>query len=243
MRRRISLEPAFVLRSQTYRDTSLLLEVFTPAHGRVGLVARGVRGPRSRSRALLQLLQPLLLSWVEGGDLGTLTASEAQAPAIALQGDRVFYAWYLNELLLRLLQRHDPHPALYARYAGALDRLGGAAAEAALRVFEKHLLAEIGYGMALPAGLEPQQRYRLSETGAVVPDAAGLLGRSLIALRDEDGFDAETLRETRQLLAARIARLLGGQMLETPRLLRALRARSNEAAGRGPDTGAQAEDC
>jgi DNA repair protein RecO (recombination protein O) len=229
MRRRITLEPAFVLRSQPYRDSSLLLEVFTAAHGRVGLVARGVRGPRSRSRALLQLLQPLLLSWSESGDLGTLTASEAHGAPIALPGDRVFFAWYLNELLLKLLQRHDPHPPLFARSEAALRQLDGPEAEAALRIFEKHLLAETGYGLHLPPTLDAASRYRLDDNGECLYDAQGLHGSSLIALRDEAGFGGLALAETRTLLRSRIGRLLGGQPLETPRLFRALHARPDGA--------------
>lgn len=224
-RARVQLEPGYLLKAQAYGDTSLLIEAFTPAHGRVGLVAKGARGPKSKTRALLQPLQPLLLSWRESGELGSLSAAEAAAPALGLSGERVFYAWYLNELLLKLLARRDAHPALFSRYAEALMALAGDGAEVALRVFEKHLLAETGYGLHLPAALDPQARYRYdADLGPVAAAAGEVAGASLIALRDERGWDAHSLADARKLLRALIDRQLGGKKLETPRLLRELRA-------------------
>lgn len=227
MRQRIELEPAWLLAQRPYRETSLLLEVFSREHGRVGLVARGARGPRSKLRGLLQLFTPLLLSWHEAGELGTLAAAEAAGPAVALEGERVFHGWYLNELLLRLTERHDPHPGLYQDYGRALGRLPGAQGEAALRVFEKRLLAEMGYGLPLPDALEPGRRYRFDPEQGAVPAAAGdgptYAAETLLALQRERLETGEALREARTLLRAALQRQLGGRELETPRLLRELR--------------------
>lgn len=223
-RARVQLEPGYILHARPYSDTSLLIEAFTRVQGRIGLIAKGARAPKSKIRGLLQPLQPLLLSWVESGELATLTGAEAQAAAIALSGERVFYAWYLNELLLKLLQRHDPHPALFERYAAALPQLAGERGEAALRFFEKHLLAETGYGLLLPADLRGDRHYRYDEErGPAVTAGEGLLGASLIALRDEQELDARALADTRKLLRALVARQLGGKELETARLLRQMR--------------------
>jgi len=222
-RARIQLEPGYILNARPYSDSSLLVEAFTGRHGRIGLVARGARGPRSKTRALLQPLQPLLLSWTEAGDLGTLTGAEAQALPVRLAGEQVFYAWYLNELLLRLLQRHDPHPPLFERYARALAQLAEPAAEAALRVFEKHLLAEIGYGLQLQTPLQAEACYRYDEQHGAVAATEGLLGASLIALRDEQGWNDRALTDARKLLRPLIARQLGGKPLETAKLLRRMR--------------------
>lgn len=224
-RARVQLEPGYVLNARPYGDSSLLLEVFTAAHGRTGLVARGASRPRSRTRALLQPLQPLLLSWTESGELGTLTAAEAAAPAVSLAGEQVFFAWYLNELLLRLLQRHDPHPRLFERYAMALPLLAGVEAEAHLRVFEKHLLAEIGYGLQLQGPLRAEALYRYDEQRGPVPvtQGEGLLGASLTALDHERGWNDRALADARKLLRPLIARQLGGKPLETARLLRQMR--------------------
>jgi len=227
MRQRIEFEPAWLLTQRPYRETSLLLELFTLQHGRVGLVARGARGPRSKLRGILQLFTPLLLSWHEAGELGTLVAAEAVAPAVELAGERVFHGWYLNELLLRLTGRHDAHPALYHDYGRALARLPGEGAEAALRIFEKRLLGEIGYGLPLPDALEPQRRYRFDPERGAAPaatdEADSYPAASLLALRDERLDTREALRDARKLLRAALQRQLGGRELETPRLLRQLR--------------------
>lgn len=227
-RARVQLEPGYILNARPYSDSSLLVETFTAAHGRVGMIARGVRGPKSRNRALLQPLQPVLLSWLEAGELATLTGIEAQTEPVRLQGEQVFYAWYLNELLLRLLQRHDAHPELFRRYALALPQLADERAEAALRIFEKHLLAEIGYGLRLDAGLQAGTCYRYDEErGPVAIPEPGMLGSSLIALRDDTGWDDRARADALKLLRPLIARQLGGKPLESARLLRSLRGQVN----------------
>ena len=228
-RARIELALAHVLRTQPFRDTSLLVEVFSQDHGRVGLVARGARAPKSRLRALLQPFQPLLLSWTEQGDLGSLTAAEAAAPPITLAGEAVFCGWYLNELLLTLVQRHDPHSQLYADYAEALAQLPQAI-EPSLRRFELRLLNELGYGLDLPDDLDAALHYRFDSEEGAIPAPAGAPqvypGASLIALRDERFDDIDALRDMRRLLNRQLKPLLGTHELESARLLRALRARA-----------------
>ncbi|HUP92719.1 MAG TPA: DNA repair protein RecO [Solimonas sp.] len=225
--RRHSLEPAYLLSARPYSDTSLLLEAFTLNEGRVGIIARGARGPRSKLRGLLQALQPLLLSWTQAGELGTLTGAEADGAPVVLAGERVFYAWYLNELVLKLLARHDAHPRLFERYAEALPLLAGAGYEAALRLFEKHLLAEIGYGLLLPPTIDLALSYSYDPEQGPLPGAGaeGLAGASLVALRDEriEAFDARALADARKLLRAALRRQLGGKELATPKLLRQMR--------------------
>lgn len=221
-----TLTPAWLLASRPYGDSSLLLEAFTREHGRLGLVARGARGPKSRLRGLLQLFSPLLLSWSGRGELLTLTGAEAQGLPLQLAGERVFFGWYLNELLLQLLQRNDAHPALFEVYTHLLPELAGSeiAAEAALRSFEKYLLAEIGYGLLLPDDLEPDRRYRYDWDLGPQPAGEGYAGSSLIALRDDRLADAAGLADARRLLRGALHRQLGGRELETARLLRSVRA-------------------
>jgi DNA repair protein RecO (recombination protein O) len=226
-RERIQLEPAYILARRPFRDTSLLLEVFTQQHGRVGLVARGVRGAKSQKSALLQPLRPLLVSWLESGELGTLTGVEAEAAAPALAGERLFCGWYLNELLLNLLLRHDPHPALFDSYAAALQDLAVQPVEGPLRNFELKLLAETGYGLNLGGALQAGQSYtydwqqgpRISE-----PGPATYSGESLIAMREGELEEPAHLRAARRLLREALRRQLGGRELKTPKLLRELRA-------------------
>lgn len=223
---RVSLEPGYVLSAKPYTESSLLLEVFTREHGRAGLVARGARRPKSKTRALLQVLQPLLLSWIESGELGTLTAVEAQSAGAPLKGERVFYGLYINELLLKLLQRRDPHPHLFVAYVTALAQLAGEHAEAALRLFEKSLLAETGYGLHLPDDLHADQHYRLDDHGPH-PATSGpgtFAGASLLALARDELQTPQALADARKILRAALQRVLGGRELETPKMLRALRA-------------------
>ncbi len=229
MTQRIQLEPAFVLSRRPYRETSALLEIFSENHGRVGLVARGAQSPRSKLRGLLETFRPLLLSWSERGELGTLTGAEpALHPSGVLSGESVFCGWYINELLLRMTTRHDPHPALFSQYSHTLSALAlsapGRVHEHALRVFEKQLLAELGYGLLLPPELDSDAFYRYDwETG---PQKAtqGYRGESLIALADETLNTPQKLREARHLLREALARHGAGPELETPKLLREMRA-------------------
>lgn len=216
------------MNARPYQDSSLLLECFTRTQGRVALVARGVRGPKSKLRALLQPLQPLLLSWSQSGDLGTLTTAEAAAAQLRFEGERVFYGWYLNELLLKLTQRHDPHPELFDRYVHALSELIGESAEAALRIFEKYLLAELGYGLHLPEDLREDQHYRIEpgrEPQAVAEGRDTVAGRSLIALLRENLDTPQALKDAQRLLKQALQHQLAGKTLETPAMLRALRAK------------------
>ena len=225
-RQRVELEPAYVLHTRAFGDTSLLLEAFTARYGRVGLVAKGARAPKSKKRVLLQPLQPLLISWQGAGDLGTLTAVEASAAPLALTGEPLFCGWYANELLMRLLPRHDAHPQLFLAYAALLPRLAGDT-EPGLRVFECALLDELGYGLGLDADLDPAQHYLYAAGQGLCPapaGEAGCSGRALIALRDDALHDAGLLRQVRQLLRAVLRERLGGRPLETATLLRALRA-------------------
>lgn len=161
------LEPCFVLHSRAYRESSLLLEIFSRQQGRVGLVARGARSARSRWRNVLQPFRPLLLSWKQRGELGNLVEAE-QVAALPLQaGDAWFCGLYVNELLVRALHRGDPHPELFDAYRLLMQQLAGQdEPQARLRSFEKQLLESIGFALVLDfepssgAVVEPEGWYR-----------------------------------------------------------------------------------
>lgn len=147
---RVSLEPAYVLHARPWRETSLLLEAFTRAHGRQGLVARGARSPRSNWKSLLQPFRPLLLSWTQRGELGSLTEADQVASPPPIEGSALFCGLYANELLMRTLHRADAHPELFESYRQLLSELSGQQSpEPVLRVFEKHLLDALGFGLQL----------------------------------------------------------------------------------------------
>ena len=152
-RQRVTLESAFLLHHYPYRDSSRIVELFTPEHGRIGAVARGVRSARSRLRGVLQPFSPLLVSWSGRGELVTLTDAERLGWQVAPAADALINAFYLNELILRLLRRNDPHPGLFDHYRLAIEGLlySRANRERCLRLFECRLLAEIGYGLLLTA--------------------------------------------------------------------------------------------
>ncbi len=229
---RVSLQPAWVLHRRPYRDSSLLLELFTAQHGRISLVGRGARR-RARggsAAALLQPFVPLLVSFSGRGELGTLTGCEPAGPGAALRGERLFSAMYLNELLLRMLHRHDPHPRLFAGYAEALDELAGdAPAEPPLRRFELLLLDELGYGFELDRDgrsgepLAPQAYYAFDPEYGLVAAAAGQPGALAGALlqRVAGGeYDGEARATARALLRQALAAHLGPEPLRSRALFR-----------------------
>jgi len=147
---RILLQPAYILHSRAYRDTSLLLDLLTLDQGLIRVMAKGARGSRSKKRALLQPLQPLLISAGGRGELLTLLDAEHAAPAFQLTGERLFSAMYMNELLLRLLHGQEAHAQIFRIYQATLLSLQQLhPVEAVLRRFEMKLLAELGYAFDL----------------------------------------------------------------------------------------------
>lgn len=225
---RVEGQPGWILHARPYRETSLLLEAFSRDHGRIGLVARGARRERSRQpRALLQPLAPLSLGWSGQGDLATLIATEARSQPPSLSGDALVCAIYVNELVARLLPRHDALPELFDAYESTLHALAGTAVLAwTLRRFERDLLADTGYGLVCEVEansgeeLDPQRDYiYLPEHGAVAyagqPGALRLRGSALLALAQDEMPVAEDLASLRRLMRALIRHQLGGGELRS----------------------------
>lgn len=142
-----AMQPAWVLGRRNYGDNGLLVELFMPDAGRCGAVARGVFRRKSGGSlaSLLQPFRPLLVRLAGRGELKTLAVAESPQPAYVLRGDDLLSGLYLNELLIRLLPRFDPHPSLFLGYGEAIESLQSAAGEIALRRFELILLTELGY--------------------------------------------------------------------------------------------------
>ena len=148
--KRIDLQPAYILHTRPYRDTSLLVDLLTLDYGLLRAVARGARGRASGKRAVMQAFQPLLVSLAGRGELLSLNQAEQAAPSFRLTGDRLFSGMYLNELLSRLLQAQEAHPQIYRLYQQALVSLQQQGSlERCLRCFEFNLLLELGYGWDL----------------------------------------------------------------------------------------------
>lgn len=232
---RIDNEPAFVLHARNWRETSLLVEVLGENSGRIGLVARGVQGPKKHAlRAALQPLQHVRLDAVLRGELAQLRHVEALDVAPRLTGDTMLAAFYLNELVLRLVPRHDPLPELYRAYAATRTRLGGGEPLAwTLRRFERDLLEALGVGFDFQndgdgTAIDPAARYRidpeygprrlLSDRGHDERSTMAT-GSALLALAADSMPGAEDLASLRRALRAVLAHHLGTRGLKSWEML------------------------
>lgn len=225
----IVLQSAFILHTRPYRDTSLLLEIFTAEHGRVSLVAKGVRGVRSRFKGLLQPFVPLLLSWQGKSELMTLVGAESNGMPYGLSGDELLCGIYLNELLMRLLHRYDAHPALFQIYQQTLSNLQ-TDQQIALRLFEKKLLSELGYALQLER--EAQTGHAIdSDRLYYFEPARGLLycdkymsqkvsfrGENLLAIHQDRFSQIDCLRDAKRLFRSAINYLLNGKSIRSREL-------------------------
>ena len=228
-RSRVDGQPAYVLHSYPFRETSLIVEVFSRDHGRVALLARGARRPRSVLRGLLLAFQPLELGWAGKGEVPTLMKAEWQGGQPLLSGKALFFGYYLNELLLHLLPREDTHASLFAAYAAVLRRFADNLQEADLRRFERALLQELGYGLTLTHDaqgvvIDPDAHYayeiergpvRLARPGN---SALSVRGKTLLDLADDALSDPATQAEAKQMMRALINHHTGGKRLETRKI-------------------------
>lgn len=234
-RQRQDAQPAFVLHTYPFRETSLVVEVYTRNFGRIGLVARGARRPRSALRGLLMAFQPLLLSWAGKSELRTLHKAEWQGGIPQLRGLGLMCGFYLNELLLKFLAREDPHEALFAVYHEAILTLAHDAEPAAtLRRFEKHLLRELGYALTLDREadtgepIDPERTYTyVIERGPIALNARSqtqleISGKTLLDLACDNFSDPATLAQSKTLMRFLVNHYLGNQELHTRQLLREL---------------------
>ena len=232
-RNKVDSQPAFVLHSYPFRETSLIVEVFSRDFGRIALMARGARRPRSALRGLLLAFQPLELAWAGKGEVPTLIKAEWQGGQPLLSGKALFCAYYLNELLLQLLPREDAHERLFAVYAQTLRRFAGVLQEADLRAFERAFLQELGYGLTLEsdaqgAPIEVSGHYVYEiESGPVRLDRPGssalsVGGKTLLDLARDDFSDPRSLLEAKQLMRALIAHYTDGKGLQTRRIFKEL---------------------
>lgn len=230
-----SLQTGFVLHQRPYRESSAISELFTLEEGRVTVVARAVRGTGRKGRSqYLEPFRPYMLAWSGRSEMHSLRSAESLAPAHALKGDYLFAAMYVNELLIRLCTRHDPHPRIYEAYSRLLAQLEDRpeSLDIVLRYFERDLLMEIGYGLSLEfeavsgALIEPQLRYRYHpEQGAslITDSQTGVTGATLLALaRGELSGDIQR-REARQLLRMVLNNLLAGQPLKSLQTLKRMK--------------------
>jgi len=226
-------QAVYVLHSYPFKETSLIVELFTRDFGRIAVVAKGARRPRSALRGMLQSFQSLLATWSGKQELKTLHSLEWHAGLLVLPGESLMCGFYLNELLMRLLPRDDPHEALFDEYALTLKMLATQAQDSAviLRKFELCLLQQLGYAVPLIQNIHDEvvdaskQYYYLPEVGPVSSVHVGqengvqLSGATLLAMAQDDYSATLTQQQSKQLMRLLINYYLGDQVLHTRQLL------------------------
>ncbi len=227
-------QAVYVLHTYPFKETSLVVELFARNFGRVATTAKGARRPRSAMRGMLQAFQPLLATWSGKLELKTLHNLEWNGGLLLLQGEALMCGFYLNELLLRLLPREDPHEGLFEYYAATLKTLAsGENLATTLRRFELKFLQELGYAIPLntdvhaePVQAELNYRYE-AEHGAFklngmlgrYDNGVQLSGKTLIDMSNDDYSHVQTQQQSKQLMRYLLAHYLGDKPLHTRQLL------------------------
>ncbi|VXB99235.1 DNA repair protein RecO [Massilia sp. 9I] len=228
---RVTGQPGFVLHSYPYKETSLIVDMFTRDYGRVGVVAKGAKRPLSKLRGVLQTFQPLSLSFSGKSELRTLIDAEWVGGMLPLEKTALLCGFYLNELLVKLLARDDKHPALFDHYVSTLNQLAhGEPVPIVLRKFERALLketgvaADLGRSTTTRAPVEPGRDYVVDpEKGAREALASDVwpvvTGKTLLDMEGEDYSDPVTQGQSKQLMRFLLAHHLGGAPLNTRQIL------------------------
>jgi len=231
-RQRVEFASGFVLHQRPFRDSSLIVEIFTREHGRMTTFARAARGPRARFQGL-RPFQQLLLSWSGRGDAPQLTGAEFDGAPTTLPSAHLLSAYYLNELLIKLTAQHDPHPEIFDLYRQTLSRLAAERQiEAVLRSFERQLLESLGFGLELRCEesggppVRPDAYYQFHAGSGLrlcEPTADAYAGRLLLQLAQDQAIeDQQQLRQARALMRAAIDHCLEGRDLATRAVARAV---------------------
>ena len=230
MAQKVLLQPAYLLHTRSYRDTSLLLEAFTIDYGRISLIAKGAKATRSPWKGLLQLFLPLLISWQGKSELMTLIGAELKMQATVLDRKTLVCGMYLNELLLHLLPRHDAHPRLFQIYEQTVMTLPKHPL-IALRFFEKQLLSELGYALQLNQEAETgdpiisNQFYYFEPLRGLLyhrgtmKDKITFRGDSLLAMHQNQFDQSNVLQDSKHLFRLALHYLLNGKPIRSRELL------------------------
>jgi DNA repair protein RecO (recombination protein O) len=229
---RIAEQPAFVLHSYPYRETSLIIDVLSRDHGRLALVAKGAKRPHSALRGVLQTFQPLALSWSGKSEVRTLTGAEWVGGMLPLAGDALLCGFYVNELLVKFCAREDPHPQLFHHYVVTMTRLAHDEPPVqVLRSFERVLLRETGYAMALDRtvarkAVQAEGRYVFDPERGVREASDDLpahwpviAGQTLLDMEQDDYHRAQTVAQSKTLMRFLLNTYLGGTPLATRQIL------------------------
>jgi len=228
---KVTGQPAFVLHSYPHKETSLIVDVFTREYGRIALVAKGAKRPHSQLRGVLQTFQPLQAGWTGKSELRILTGAEWVGGMLPLEKTALLCGFYLNELLVRLLARDDPHPQLFDHYVATLNQLAhNEPAPIVLRKFERALLKETGVAADLTRCTVTRQGVQAGEVYVVDPERGPrpahaqdawpkITGKTLLDMECEDYLDVATQAQSKLLMRFLLAHQLGGATLNTRQIL------------------------
>jgi DNA repair protein RecO (recombination protein O) len=239
---RIELQPAFVLQQRKFRETSLILDVFTRDYGIVCILAKGVRTAKSKTAALLQPFTALIISYSNKAELKLLTHVERAQDTFNLAGMPLYCGFYLNELISLLVHKEDPYPELFVDYINCLhcltqltesslidpkqlqdpNNIFNLSLEAALRIFELNLLEKVGFALPIQRDAKNQMPIKASarylfvvEQGVVEHPEGKISGKTLHALQKQQFDDEQTLTEAKYLMRSVINFHLNGKSLKT----------------------------
>jgi DNA repair protein RecO (recombination protein O) len=224
-------QPGFVLHSYPYKETSLIVDVFSRDYGRIALIAKGAKRPHSKLRGVLQTFQPLTVGWSGKSEVRTLTAAEWVGGLLPLEKSALLCGFYLNELLVKLLARDDPHPVLFDHYVATLNQLAhNEPAPIVLRKFELALLKETGVAGDFTVCTTSRQAVEPARIYVVDPERGARLarpadnwprvsGKTLLDMEREEYADANTQAQSKLLMRFLLAHHLGGTPLNTRQIL------------------------
>lgn len=223
----VDAQAAYVLHSRPYRETSLLVDLFTLEQGKVSAVVKGARSPRSRMRAMIQPFTPLQVSWRGRHELKTITQAEAVAAPLFLKGDSLICGLYVNELLERLLQPSDSHPQLYVYYQYVLNELRDAVdIELALRTFEQQLLKQLGFQFDVQNcqadiiyRFDPAQGFIVVSQLSEKIKSSCFTGEQLLGIVGEQYQHPRIRRAAKRLMRLALEQQLGNRPLRSRELL------------------------
>jgi DNA repair protein RecO (recombination protein O) len=228
---RAANQPGFVLHSYPYKETSLIVDVFSRDYGRVALMAKGAKRPHSKLRGVLQTFQPLSVGWSGKSEVRTLTTAEWIGGLVPLEKSALLCGFYLNELLVKLLARDDPHPALFDHYVSTLNQLAhDEPAPIVLRKFERALLKETGVAANLTVSTATDEKVETDRVYVVDPErgprpampsdtSPRVVGQTLLDMEREDYTSSTTQSQSKFLMRYLLAHHLGGTPLNTRQIL------------------------
>lgn len=231
---KIELTPAYILHHRDYRESSLLLEIFSREHGRISLIAKGAKRNKKQKGVDFNLYQKYLVSWVAKSELGTLTDIEFEKMMQSLKPEQMMAGFYMNEIVLRLLHKHESHPELFDAYDAAIfSLLNDEPENIVLRYFEKVLLQSLGYGLVLESDVETGEKiaedkeycyqldYGPSSISQEVKSGVKISGEALLQIDNETLSGVKNITEAKKLLKSILNKYLGAKPLASRQLYQA----------------------